>query len=37
MLLVDKGHPREAMRVASYWKKRSEGSFHEMLERGLAE
>jgi NADPH-dependent ferric siderophore reductase len=35
VLLVERRHPREAMRVAAYWKKRSEGSFHETLESGL--
>jgi NADPH-dependent ferric siderophore reductase len=36
ILATEKGHPREAMRVAAYWKCRSEGSFHETFERGMA-
>ncbi len=37
VFLNEKQHPREAMRVAAYWKKNQDGSFHEMLERGLIE
>jgi NADPH-dependent ferric siderophore reductase len=31
VLATDKGHPREAMRVAAYWKVGAEGH-HENLE-----
>ena len=31
LLTTDKGHPREAMRVAAYWKVGAEGH-HENLE-----
>jgi NADPH-dependent ferric siderophore reductase len=34
-LLNGRGHPREAMRVAAYWK-RDQGNFHETLESGVA-
>jgi NADPH-dependent ferric siderophore reductase len=34
VLVDEKQHPREAMRVAAYWR-RGEGQFHETLEPGL--